>query len=227
MKPVEIDYLDGKFTVNSQMPSTLAEMLPLLGTEEAVIDEVTDNLLYRNKYPRVYRAVSAELASAHSFPRAVIDTKKAKDGTLRNIHESVNDHIRAALTGRRDDPEDKTKVTSPGLTDAQTILQALFDKLDASEPLFVKGERSGATGKVSEAALTAATAFIGEGDAKVEAVIEYIESKVPGYKIGKDSDGAATAESLARGIMALNKKIAKDAAEAAKAQLGALGALPA
>ncbi len=141
---------------------------------------------------------------------------------MRNIHESVNDHIRAALTGRRDDPADKTKVTAPPLDGAQAILQSLFESLDASEPLFVKGERSGATGKVSEAALTAANGFFAEGESKVEAVAEYIESKVPGYKIGRDADGSATAESLARGIMALNKKIAKDAAEAAKAQLGAL-----
>src|SRR5690349_21346721 len=120
MKPVEIDYLDGKFTVNSSMPSTLAEMLPVLGTEEAVIDEVTDNLLYRNKYPRVYKAVSAELVLAHAFPRAVIDQKKAKDGTLRDIHESVNDHIRRALTGTqevKDDAGNVIKPATPGLTD--------------------------------------------------------------------------------------------------------------
>ena len=71
----------------------------------------------------------------------------------------------------------------------------------------------------AEAALAAANTIIPAGEENVEAKVEVIESSVPGYKVGRDGDGQVTPESLARGVQALQKKLAKDALEKAKAAL--------
>lgn len=227
MQTTEVDYLDGKFTIQESEPNNLAEMQELGFTEADVVGGAVDDLRYRNKYPRVYKKVSADLASKHNFARQKVDSKTKKDGTVVDVLESVNDHIRAALVGRKvkdaDGKDTETVVPNSALADGENILSGLFQSYAASEPLYVKGERSGLGGKVSEAALTAANGFFAEGPTKVEAVADYIEGKVPGYKVGRDADGEITPESLARGVSALQKKIAKDAADSAKAALGALG----
>lgn len=224
MHTEEIEYLDGKFTVNGQDPDTLAELQSLGFSEADVVGGAVADLRYRNKYPRVYKKVSEDVVKLHNFPRKVESKKTKKDGTLSDVLESTNDHLRAALIGRRTNPDDKTSPAIPdsSLHDGEKILGDLFTAYDASEPLYVKGERSGLGGKVSEAALAAANGFFAEGEEKVDKIAAYIESKVPGYKLGRDAESLVTPESLARGISALNKHIAKEAAAAATAALGAV-----
>lgn len=203
MQNTEIDYLDGEFTVQESEPSTIAELTELIG-ETAVVDETTSNLRYRNKYPRVYKLVSKEV-SALGFARPVKETKTLKDGTIKEIHVSEMDHIRAFL--KADEAH-------------RSILQELFTKTAQAEVLYVKGERTGNGGKVSQAATDAANGLIAKGDDAVEAAVSKIEESVPGYKVGRDGDNAVTPESLARGIMALQKKLTQDALKASTALLG-------
>lgn len=225
MHTEEIEYLDGKFTVNGQDPDTLAELQSLGFSEADVVGGAVADLRYRNKYPRIYKAVSAAIAKDHAFPRAKVDEKTAKDGTVKPILESPNDHIRAALNGRKeivDGKETTTIVPGSALSDAEKILGELFQSLETSEPLYIKGERSGLGGKISEAALKQSNDFFAEGPAKVEKIATFIEEKVPGYKVGRDAESEITPESLARAISALNKKLQADAAAATKAALGAV-----
>lgn len=202
---VEIDYLDGEFTVNETDPSTIAECVELIG-ETAVVDETTSNLRYRNKYPRVYRLVSKAIADAHGFAREVKETKKNKDGTERKVYISEMDHLRNFLA------QDEA-VNRP-------ILQALFEEVAPAQPLYVKGERTGGGGKISQAALDAANKFFADGDDVVEEKITLIEGAVPGFKVARDTDGAATPESVARGIQALNRHLLKQSQKQTAALLG-------
>lgn len=198
----DIDYLDGEFTVQESEPSTIAELTEMIG-EAAVVDETTSNLRYRNKYPRVYKAVSKAIEP--DFPRDVKETKTLKDGTTREVKISENDHLRAyLLTG----------------DDARARLAELFTSIAQSEPLYVKGERSGGGGKVSQANLDAANGWFAEGVDVVEDKVSIIESMVPGYKVGRDADGAPTPESVARGIAALNKHLLNEQQKKTKALLG-------
>lgn len=189
----EVEYLDGEFTVNEEEPSSITELSELIG-DAAVVENVNSNLRYRNKYPRVYKKVSEAIKGF--FTRAVKETKTNKDGTVKNILVSENDHLRDYLkTG----------------DEARAKLQELFTQIGVAEPMFVKGERTGGGGKVSQRSLDAANAFFAQGDEKVEDVVSKIESKNPGYKVGRDADENVTPESLARGIMALEKYLAKQA----------------
>lgn len=216
MKQTEIDYLDGEFQVTEEEPSTLDEVVALIG-EVGVVDETTSNLRYRNKYPRVYKAASKAVVDS-GYPKKVKETKTMKDGTVKNVHESDNDHLRAFLSGRKDKDGTVTEQPSPG---AREVLQTVFTKIATVEPLYVKGERTGGGGKVSQGALDAANNFFAAGDEKVEAVVSKIEEIITGYKVGRDADGEATPESLARGIQALGKWQQKQAEKAAVAALAA------
>lgn len=209
MQSVEIDYLDGEFQVQESEPSTVQECIDTIG-EAGVVDETTSNLRYRNKYPRVYSLVSKEVEK--TFPRAVKETKTNKDGTTKDIKQSEMDHLRAYIA-KENDPSGTNR----------SAVAALFTSIAPEQPLYVKGERAGGTGKVSQAALDSANGFIAAGTDKVDKVVEFIESKVAGYKVGKDAEGNVTPESLARGIMALNKQLQREAEQAAKASLAALG----
>lgn len=217
MKTEEIDYLDGEFQVQESEPSTVAEVTAIIG-EDGVVSEAVSNLRYRNKYPRVYAAVSKAVSLSHSFPKAVTGTKELKDKTLKNIMESDNDHLRAFLAGRKDKDGN---VTTPAPDGSRAILQTLFESEGTSQPLYVKGERAGGGGKVSQAAQDASNGFFAAGPEKVAAVVEQIEASVPGYKVGVDADSNATPESVARGIMALQKHLQKVAMAQATAVLGA------
>lgn len=215
MKNTEIDYLDGEFQVQENEPDTLAELTAEFG-EQMIVDETTSNLRYRNKYPRVYRKVSEAVVAA-GFPKAIVSTKKLKDGTERKVHESENDHLRAFLNGRKDDAG---TITEPAPDGSREKLQELFNSVATSEPLYVKGERTASGGgKVSQAALDSANGFFAKGDDAVETTISKIEELVPGYKIGRDAEGNPTVESVARGIMALNRHLAKQAAAQAASLL--------
>lgn len=191
MQQTEISYLDDVFTITEDEPSTLAEVVELLG-DDAVRQLAVDNVRYRNKHPRVYKAVSA--AVEPSFPREIKSSTTAADGTVKTTKVSTIDHLRAYLaTG----------------DEAKAVLAELFNTHANSQPLYVKGERSGGGGKIGKEAMDAANAIFAQGDDKVESVAAKIEGAVPGYKIGRDADGAATPESLARGISALQKHLAK------------------
>jgi hypothetical protein len=116
---------------------------------------------------------------------------------VKNVLVSPNDHLRAFLaTGE----------------EARATLASLFTSIAQSEPLYVKGERTGGGGKVAQATLDAANAFFAAG--QEDDIAAKIESMVPGYKCGRDADGALTVESLARGIQALERHLAKQAPKA-------------
>lgn len=202
----ETAYLDGEFKVEGQDPSTLDELKALIG-EQAIIDECVANLYYRNKYPRVYDKVSKDVAAV-GFARAVKEEKTLKSGEIRKVHISEMDHIRAYLK------------TNDETNTVRTKLQEAFAKYNAEEPLYVKGERTGGGGKIAQGTLDAANGFFAEGIEVVEEKVGIIESMVPGYKIGRDGDGNATPETLARGIQALEKHLTQSAKKQAAGALG-------
>lgn len=212
MQLVEVEYLDGKIKLEENEENTLAELVALLGTEENVFDEVTSNIRYRNKHPRVYRKAANEIQAmvavegdegieegAKLYPRQVKSKKKNKDGTETPIYVSDIEYLRA------------TYKTDPDLV-TETIT-----KFATSEPLYTKGERLGG-GRIPQSCTDAANGLFALGDDKVESVIKVIEEQVPGYKVARDLDNSATPESLARGINALEKHTVK----IAKAQKDAL-----
>lgn len=205
---VDIDYLDGEFTIPEIEPSTIPECVELIG-EVGVVDETTSNLRYRNKYPRVYKKVSAAIAELFPRPQKVKDgvpvVSKKKDGTEVPVLVEPNEHLRQYLA------------SGDG---AREKLQELFSTIANAEPLYVKGERVGGGGKISQGALDGANSKFAAGEEAVEAAIELIEGRIPGYKVARDADGAATPESLARGIQALNKHLQQKAVAEAKALLG-------
>lgn len=196
---VEIDYLDGEFTVQEEAPATVAELVSQLG-EEMVVEETTSNLRYRNKHPRVYRKVSAAV-EASGFAREVKETKENKDGTKKEIKEGEIQHLRRYLATAGDDPS------------VRETLQNLFSTTASSEPLYVKGERTGGGGKIAQKDMEVANSLFTKGTEKVEEVVEKIEARVPGYKVSRDADEAVTPESLARGISAFNKQLQKEQRE--------------
>lgn len=206
----DVEYLDGEFTITEKEPGTLGELSSLVG-EAAVLDSANADLRYRNKYPRVYKKVSAALVG-FGFARAVAKSATRKDGTVKETLESTNDHIRAALNGRKVmNPETNEEVTvASGISKEQ--LTDLFVSIAPNEPLYVKGERTGGGGKVSKEVLETAEKHITDGTE--DKVVEIIESMTPGYKVGRDAEGNVTAESLARGIQALDKHLKKQAPSA-------------
>lgn len=202
MIPVEIDYLDGEITVSENEPSTFAECVELLGSESACVEEITSNLRYRNKYPRVYKAASAKLQEV--VPREIKSTKTLADGTVKNVYDSEMNHLRAAFKA---DP----KATTAAVTaEAQDSL------------LYLKGERTSSGGKIAASAMNGANEFFARGDDAVETAATQIEALVPGYSIGRDADKQITPESLARGIQALNKHLQKQAKQQADALLSVM-----
>ena len=198
MQSVEIEYLDGNITVEEEEPSTIPELVALIG-ELGVVNEGTSNLRYRNKYPRVYKKASKDLEAI--LPREVKSSETKKDGTVKNILISETDHLRACF---KKDPEKTTEVIS---------------QYALSEPLYVKGERAGGGGKIGQAALDAANSFFADDTAEDKA--KFIEATVPGLKIARDADGAVTPESLARGIQVLNKHLMKQVQQQTLAALKA------
>lgn len=218
MQQVDIDYLDGEFTIQENEPSTLAELQALLGTEEAVVDEVTSNLRYRNKYPRVYREVSKLVTERHGFPRKVVDQKKLRDNTVRDVLESENDHLRSFWKGRAG--EDGT-ITEPAPEGNRELLAGLFTEVanGSQSALYIEGERRSGGGKVSAATTELANKIFANGTEKVNEAAERIEANVAGYKVGRDAEGQVTVESLARGIQALQKDAEAKAKRAANAAL--------
>lgn len=220
MQTAEVDYLDSLFTVNEQEPSTLQELINMIG-EDACVENINSNLRYRNKYPRVYGKASDAVAKDHGFARKVVKEETKKDGTVKKVLESVNDHLRRFVKG---DTDADGNIATPAPEENKATLLSILTNIANSEPLYVKGERTGGGGKVSAAALASATGFIAEGEERVAKIIEYVESNVPNYKVGVDADGQPSPESLARAIMALSKKAEADAKAAQENALKQLGA---
>lgn len=201
-----VEYLDGEFEVIESQPSLISEVSALIG-EDGVVTQAVNNLYYRNKYPRVYDAVSKAVVEA-GFKKAEKSRETKKDGTEKINYVSDMEHLRAYLaTG----------------DEARQSLQALFEKHGAEQPLYVKGERIGGGGKISQSALDAANNYLAMGDDVVERVVTGIETEIGGtFKIGRDSEGSVTPESLARGIQTLNKVMEARAKAATKNTLAAL-----
>jgi hypothetical protein len=197
-----VEYLDGEVEVEESVPTTVQELADIVG-EEALVDSSVSNFYYRNKYPRVYRKVSEAIKEKH--PRDVKEEKTLKDGTVRKIYVSEMDHIRSYLK------------TGNG---AKEEIQSLFTSIAPNEPLFVKGERVGGSGKLPQKAIDSANQMFASGVERVEQVIEAIEGQIPGYTVDRDSEGNATPDSLARAIVALNKYIVKKAEAEANAKMG-------
>lgn len=214
MTTSEIEYLDGEFTVLEEEPSTPQEVIALVG-EQTMVDEAVYNLRYRNKYPRVYKLVSAEVEKL-GWSRAILEERTKKDGTIKKIKESENDHLRSYLKGRKDD---NGKVATAPPPDSRTKLEELFSTIAPKQPLYVKGERAGGAGKISQRALDYANKCFAEGDEEAKAA--FIESMVPGFKLARDGEGNLSAEGLARGVQALEKHLAKQAERQTKEALDA------
>lgn len=199
MKQVEVNYLDDLITVTENEENKFEELKAILGSEEDVCEEVTSNLRYRNRHPRIYKKACAEIVSL--FPKPI--KKKVGD---KVIYVSDIDHLREAWKAGH----------SEKITDVIT-------KLGQSEPLYVKGERSG-TGRISQAALDAANGMIAEGEERVEGVIKFIEETVPGYKVSRDpSDESVSVENLARAVQRLNKHLEAESKKKTQAILGTVG----
>lgn len=228
IKTEEIAYLDGEHVVNEQEPSTIPECVELIG-EEAVVDETVSNLRYRNKYPRVYKAVSERIASDFGFPKRVKEVKmvgKEPNQTRKEILISDMDHIREfeGASYKQDGQEVGTTFNETEITENKARVQALFEEIAPAAPLYLKGERAGGGGKISQQALNSANEFFAAGDDVVEEKIGFIETMVPNYKVGRDADGNPTPESVARGIQALQRHLQKKAMEDAKNVLAGGGA---
>jgi hypothetical protein len=214
MQIESIEYLDGEFTVEENEPSTLEECIELIG-EQGVVAETTSNLRYRNKYPRVYRLVSDAILPA--FPKA---QKVGKDGKpVVKVTAGKNGEAGTSTPVLVDATEHLRQFLAQG-DEQRAKLAEHFNTIAPTQPLYVKGERTGGGGKISQAALDAANAKFAAGDEAVDAAIAVIESRVPGYKVARDAEGAATPEFLARGISALNKYLQQKAAQETKALLG-------
>lgn len=203
MISTEVDYLDGEFTTTEKEPSTIPELKDMIG-EDGVIENVNSNLRYRNKYPRVYKRVSAEVIKL-GFERRVKKEEGNKDGTIKKILVSDMDHLREFLSSNE--------------TEHRSVLQELFDRIANEEPLYVKGERAGG-GRIAQGALDAANKYFAKGDEEVERVVSTIEERIPGYKISRDGEGGVTPESVARGIQSLQRYLMQQAKKAAGVALG-------
>ena len=199
----DVAYLDGEFEVPESRPSTIQEIVDIIG-ESAVVEEAVDNLYYRNKYPRVYKKVAQALTDRHGHVRAEKERKMVgKEGskTEKIIYVSDMDHIRAFLAA-----SEETN---------RPVLEGLFNEFGPSEPLYVKGERTGGGGKVSQQALDTANGWFADGVEVAEDMVSKIEGMVPGFKAGRDADGNLTIESAARAIQALQRHLTKQAAKQA------------
>jgi hypothetical protein len=194
----DIEYLDGEIVVSEEVPTTVAECVKIFG-DQLLVDLAVGNAYYRNKYPRVYRKASKELESV--VPKAVKEEKTLSDGVVKKVFESEMDHLRNCY-------KQNSKLTEDTIT-----------KLAQTEPLFVKGERQGGGGRISQGALDAANQFFAEGDDVVEAKVQFIETMVPGFKAGRDADGNLTPESVARAIQMLESHLKREAKRKAKAGL--------
>lgn len=158
MIKTKVTYLKKKFFVIEEEPSTVQELVTLIG-EEGLVTNTNANLRYRNKYPRVYKRVSNEVIKL-GFPM-----------TEEHKGEEVA-HLSAFLTAA---PEN------------EKILNEMFQRVALEEPLFIRGDRSGG-GKVAQGALDAAHKYFAEGPEKVQEVSETIEQMLPSFRVNRTGE---------------------------------------
>lgn len=197
MIKTKVTYLNKEIVVDEEEPSTIPELVAMFG-EDAVVLNTIANLRYRNKYPRVYRRVSVELAKM-GFPPKIKRTELAKDGTEKPIWQDDMEHIRSYLTTN---PSHKAKLIE------------LFTRIANEEPLHIKGERVSG-GRIAQGALDAAHRYFAEGTEKVTEVCVKIEEMLPNYRIARDVEGLVTPETLARGIQTLQRHLLSQAKQTA------------
>jgi hypothetical protein len=191
----KVTYLNKEFVVEEEEPSTIPELTTLIG-EEGLVTNTVANLRYRNKYPRVYKRVSIEVAKLGYSPQ-VKKLVPDKDGVDKPVYQDDMEHIRSFLTLK---PENKA------------ILMSLFERIAKEEPLFIRGDRAGGGGKVAQGALDAAHRYFAEGTEKVEEVVQTIERMLPGYHVARSvDDNGFTPESVARGIQTLQRHLVSKA----------------
>lgn len=214
------DLVEVDFTV----PSTVEEFDNQVGEAGACLAGGISDVIYRNTYPRLYKTASAELAKTHPKVQAEKDGKpqftSPKTGEPKPVMEADMSHLERIWT---EGVKNEDGTPDPEATVAlQTQIAELLQSTAKSLPFYVEG-RSGdgsGAGKVSQANLDAANGWLAAGDeAAITRRIGVIESKVPGYKVRAEEDGTYTAESLARGIAALNKQLLVEKAREAKAML--------
>ncbi len=179
MIKTKISYLNKKIIVEEEQPSTIKELVTLIG-EEGVVSNTIANIYYRNKYPRVYKRVSDEL-TRRGFPPVEVEGKMQDEmQQLRAFYVSKPAHA--------------------------AMLQEMFETAAREEPLFIKGDRSGG-GKVSQGALDAAHRYIAEGPDKVSDAVTTIEDMLPGFRVSREPNGEVAPESLAKGIQTLQRHL--------------------
>lgn len=176
MIKTKVTYLNKKFVVEEEEPSTIPELIQLVG-EEGVVVNTNANLRYRNKYPRVYIRVSMELV---------------KLGHPLGEDQDEMNHIRSFLTSKSEN---------------EKILSELFNRIAKEEPLYIRGDRVGGSGRIAQGAMDAAHRYFAEGMEKVIEVAETVENMLPGYRIARDHQGNLTPEALARGIQTLQRHL--------------------
>lgn len=186
MIKTKIKYFGKEFVVEEQEPSTVPELVSLVGEAE-IVKHTNSNLRYRGKYPRVYRRVSAEVIKL-GFAR-----RQDPKGEL--ISES--DHVLEFLAK---DPDNH-----------HAVIQDILNRVANEEPLYVKNDRVSGGGRISQGALDAANDYFSRGDSAVAEVTTVIESQIPGYQLARDGEGKVYPESLARGIQALQRYVTQTA----------------
>lgn len=191
MIKTKIKYFGKEFVVEEQEPSTVEELVALVGAD-AIVKNTNANLRYRGKYPRVYRRVSAEVVKL-GFAR--------RTDALGNLI-SESDHVLEYLAK---DPDNH-----------HFVIQEVLNRVANEEPLYVKNDRISGGGRISAGALDAANNYFAEGEKSVEAVSSTIESQIPGYQVARDGEGKVYPESLARGIQALQRYVTQTAKARAK-----------
>src|SRR4030095_3479371 len=135
MIKTKVFYIRKEFVVEEEEPSTIPELSSLIG-EDAIITNTNANLRYRNKYPRVYKRMSVEVAKLGFAPpvKKIVDEKP--------VYVDDIEHISAYLAA---DPEGH-----------RPVLQELFQRIAKEEPLYLKGDRVGGGGRIAQSALDAA-----------------------------------------------------------------------
>src|SRR5215468_12162220 len=113
MIKTKVFYLRKEFVVEEDEPSTIPELVALIG-EDSVVLNASANLRYRNKYPRVYKRVSIELQ------KLGFQLNDGQDEIAR-----VSQYLATNPEAHR------------------PILQEMFNRIANEEPLYIKGDRIG------------------------------------------------------------------------------------
>lgn len=212
-KDLTISTLFTKVDVVANAPSTYEESDALLGEVGGTLEEWIAYVAPRNFLMRLYRDVSKSLAET-GYPResakrddgTEITTKKG-DGTTVPVLESHLQHI--------------NRVHEAGDEALKTTIAEKLQSTSRSLPFWAEGERSGGGGgKVPQDLIDSANAMVADGTA--EANVTAIESYIPGFKAGRDSDGQLTPESVSRALHRLEKTLREEEKKKSKDKMAEL-----